>query len=270
MDDKKYPQPVESIAIIIAVFFITFFILLIYPVYRLATGQPEMGMESTKYFLLLGVLPMLILPYLYARFRGYDTVSLFRLKAVPPYIIFMSFLIGIGLSVVGDEIDSLIRTIVDTPDFLKNIMVSMQAESPFDWILLISGVVFGAAFSEEMVFRGFLQVPLEEKGDVTKAVLLVSLAWTLFHTNPWWAVPIFIMGIVIGFLAWRTGSIVPGIIVHGVNNFLSLLYANFQEEMEWYTMGDHVSPVIFIPALAILVYSIYNLSQLYQPPSEEI
>jgi uncharacterized protein len=269
MDDKKYPQPLESIAIIIAVFMITFFILMIYPVYRIATGQPEMGIESTKYFLLLGVLPLLILPYLYAKMRGYDTVNLFRLKAVPQNVLFMSFLIGIGLSVVGDEIDSLIRIIIETPDFLQEIMGSMKAESPFDWVLLISGVVFGAAISEEMVFRGFLQVPLEEKGDVTKAVLLVSLAWTLFHTNPWWAIPIFIMGVVIGFLAWRTGSIIPGIIVHGVNNFLSLLYANFQDEMEWYTAGDHISPVIFIPALAILVYSIYSLSQFYQKQGEE-
>jgi membrane protease YdiL (CAAX protease family) len=270
MDDKKYPQPIESIAIIIAVFMITFVILMIYPIYRLATGQPEMGMESTKYFLLLGVLPMLTLPYLYSRLRGYDTVNLFRLKAVPGNVLFMSVLIGIGISVVGDEIDSLVRLVVETPDFLEEIMVSMKAESPFDWILLISGVVFGAAFSEEMVFRGFLQVPLEEKGDVTKAVLLVSLAWTLFHTNPWWAIPIFIMGIVIGFLAWRTGSIIPGIIVHGVNNFLSLLYANYQEDLDWYTSGNHVSPLIFLPALAILVYSVYSLTQFYQSQDEKM
>jgi membrane protease YdiL (CAAX protease family) len=178
-------------------------------------------------------------------------------------------MIGFSMSVVADEIYFVIRIFVEIPEFIENLMVSMTAETTLDWIVLTLGVVFGAAFSEEMVFRGFLQVPLENTRDVTKAVILASLAWTFFHFNPWWAIPIFLMGIVIGFLVWRTGSIVPGIIVHGINNFLSLLYANYEEDMEWYISGDHISPSIFIPALAILVYSIYLLGQYYKPDGEE-
>ena len=121
-----------------------------------------------------------------------------------------------------------------------------------------------------MVYRGFLQVALEKKGDVTRAVLLSSLAWTILHGNPYWAVPIFIMGVVIGFLVWRTGSIIPGIIVHGTNNFLSLIVSNFEEEPEWYMMGDHVSPVILIPALIILVYSIFKVSELYKSVETQV
>ena len=41
----------------------------------------------------------------------------------------------------------------------------------------------------------------------------------VISTNPFWAVQIFIMGVIIGFLAWRTDSVIPGIIVHALNNF---------------------------------------------------
>jgi len=153
--------------------------------------------------------------------------------------------------------------VLPLPDFLIDQLDAMKADSISDWFWLFSGVVIFAALSEEMVFRGFLQVTLERRGDVTRAVLMSSLAWTMIHLNPWWAVQIFIMGVIIGFLAWRTGSIIPGIIVHAINNFISMLYLNFKPELEWYDMGDHVSPLIFLPALAILVYSIKILSEFY-------
>ena len=264
MEEKKYPQPIEALAVILLVMAGVFLIFLIYPLYLAMTGQPAMDLESSKYFFILGALPNLVIPVLYARLKGYDTSNLFRFKKVPPYILYISVIIGISLSIVGDELDRIIQIILPTPDFLLEFMNSMRAETAMDWVLLFIGVVLFAAVSEELVFRGFLQVSLEKKGDVTRAVLLVSLAWTIIHANPFWAVPIFVMGVIIGFLAWRTGSIIPGILVHAINNFLSLLNYNLQPEMEWYLMGDHVSPLIVIPALAVLVYSIKKLSELYQ------
>ncbi len=264
MEENKYPQPMEALAVIIGVMAIIFLIFLIYPLYLIITGQPAMDLGSSKFFFILGALPNLVLPFLYARLKGYDISSLFRFRKVPANVLYISVIIGISLSVVGDELDRIIQIILPTPDFLLEFMDSMHAETAMDWVLLFIGVVLFASVSEELVFRGFLQVSLEQKGDVTRAVLLVSLAWTIIHANPYWAVPIFVMGVIIGFLAWRTGSIVPGIIVHGINNFLSLLNYNLQPEMEWYLMGDHVAPMIVIPALAVLVYSIIKLSDFYQ------
>ena len=95
-----------------------------------------------------------------------------------------------------------------------------------EWILAISGVVFAAGFAEESLFRGFIQVSLEQRGDVTKAVLLSSATWALIHIVPYWAIQIFIIGVFFGFLSWRTKSIFPSVIMHGVNNFIALLYVN--------------------------------------------
>ncbi len=265
MEEKKYPQPFEAIAVILVTLATTFILFLFYPLYLTLTGQPEMDMGSAKYLYVVGALPSLIIPFAYAHLRKYDLNGLFRFKKVPSAVVLLSIIIGITMSVVGDEVDRLIQILIPTPEFLSDILTSMRADSTLDWIFLFLGVVIGAAFSEEIVYRGFLQVTLEKKGDVTRAVLLASLAWTILHGNPFWAVPIFIMGVIIGFLAWRTGSIIPGIIIHGINNFLSLLYYNMEDGLEWYTSGEHVSLVVLIPSLFVLVYTIMKVGEFYKP-----
>ncbi len=102
-----------------------------------------------------------------------------------------------------------------------------------DWVLLLFGVVIIAAVSEEMIFRGFLQISLEKKGDINRAVILSSITWTLIHVNPYWAIQIFITGVILGFLAWRTDSAYPSMIVHAANNFLSLLFINMDIEADF-------------------------------------
>lgn len=264
MQDKKFPGPLEAIMVILIVFGIIVSATLMFTLLLLLTDQMSEDLSSAKYFYVLGAIPYIVLPFLYARFRKYDTVTLFRLKPVSSTTVTLSILIGIGMSVVGDELDRLFQMVIPLPEYFSEIMTSMVAHSATDWVLLLVGVVLFAAISEELVFRGFLQVTLEKQGDVTKAVLMSSLAWALIHLNPYWVVQIFIMGVIIGFMAWRTGSVLPGMIVHAVNNFISLLFINYETDLEWYTMGDHVSPVIFLVCLGILVISIRKLSDYHR------
>jgi len=120
--------------------------------------------------------------------------------------------------------------------------------------------------SEEILFRGFLQVSLEKKGDITRAVILSSVTWTIIHVNPYWAIQIFVTGVILGFIAWRTNSVYPSMIVHATNNFLSLMVINYnlEESMDWYFLGDHISPVVFVIALGILIICIRRISAYYK------
>lgn len=264
MNEKKYPEPIEALLVILIIFGIIFASTLAMAVVMMISNQTEEATGLAKYVYVLGALPYLIIPVLYARFRKYEVSELFRFRKVPPFTVLLSIIIGLAISVVGDELDRIVQIFLPLPEFILEQLKSMKADTFSDWIWLLIGVVLFAAVSEEMVFRGFLQVALEKKGDATRAVMLTSLAWTFIHVNPYWFIQIFIMGVVIGFLAWQTDSIIPGIIVHGVNNFLSLLYINFEPELDWYTAGDHVAPLVLIPAIALLVYGIKLLSDFYR------
>ena len=59
---------------------------------------------------------------------------------------------------------------------------------------------------------------------------------------------------VLGYLAWRTGSIWPSFMVHAINNSLSLWFANAAEDsFAWYAPGGHVSP-LWLGVAALVTY----------------
>lgn len=86
----------------------------------------------------------------------------------------------------------------------------------------VSIVVMGAIVSgvvEEVAFRGYLQTGLERFG-AGPAILVTSLVFVLFHGVHGWqsllllGPGLFIASVLYGLLAYHTGSIVPGMIMH--------------------------------------------------------
>jgi len=265
-EQKKFPEPVEALVVILLAFGSIIVFAVVITVISSLFDTSISSDDSNRIFYIIGGLLFFAIPTIYIRFKKYDIISLFRLRPVSSELIQHSLLIGLTIGIVGDELDRLVQLVIPMPEFMQELLNVMIANSMFEWIVLLLGAVFIAAIGEELLFRGFLQVTLENKGDVTRAVILSSLSWTLIHTNPFWAVQIFIMGVIIGFLAWRTDSVFPGIIVHAVNNLFALLFINYKldTEWEWYLLGDHVNPVILIPAIALLVWSIMRITAIYK------
>ena len=94
------------------------------------------------------------------------------------------------------------------------------ANEPRLFFLVLLSVAIGAPLAEELLFRGQLFAALSQSVGVWGATLLTSLAWALLHaTEPWLSIGlIFIMGLVLGFLLVRFGSLWVTIICHGVWN----------------------------------------------------
>lgn len=265
MNPRQFPEPLEALLLILITFggvliggFVIMYLFM----------DPESLAQASKLILIIGAIPLLVVPVVYARMRNYDLVSLFRLRPVSGEVLLYSLLIGVSIAVVGDELDRIVSIFLPIPDeLLETLSASLRAESALDWLLLILGAVIIASVAEELIFRGFFQVTLEMKGDITRAVMIASFTWTVTHMNIYWMIQIFLMGVIIGFLAWRTGSIIPAIIVHGINNFLALLFTNFGPDFDWFEMGSHVSPFILIPSLLVLILSLRQLTLMYQTDS---
>ncbi len=85
-------------------------------------------------------------------------------------------------------------------------------------ILIMSSIVAGIC--EETGFRGYMQVPLEKKYGPVVAITLTSLIFTLIHLSRTWALPIlphiFFASVLLGILAYKCGSLIPGIIGHSI------------------------------------------------------
>ncbi|MEJ2054298.1 MAG: type II CAAX endopeptidase family protein, partial [Calditrichaceae bacterium] len=223
----------------------------------------EKNVKSLQYFYIFGESLFIIVPVFYARYRQYNIKKLFRIRPVSIKVIVLSILIGITLSILSDELDRIINLFFEMPDWLVTQSESLKASNTLEFVLTFTGIVLVASIAEEGMFRGFLQYSLEKHGDVTRAVLLSSIAWTLIHMNVYWSIQLFLMGVVIGYLAWRTKSLIPGIIIHAMNNFIGVVFLNFNLSpyMNWYEQNNHVSPVVLVIAAGILFWSVNTINK---------
>lgn len=124
----------------------------------------------------------------------------------------------------------------------------------------IAFIAVAPAFAEELLFRGYLQRRLLERWNPWVAVLVTSAIFAAFHIQPHAVVFAFPIGIWLGILAWRTGSVWPGIVCHAAINGLWNVYqigAHFtgrEDEVPWTLMG-----VLGVIGLAAFAWSVVLL-----------
>jgi uncharacterized protein len=109
------------------------------------------------------------------------------------------------------------------PGFMGEVLNSARADGSL-WLLVIAFVV-AAPISEEFFARGFLYRGWSESflGPVG-AIILSSLVWTALHLQYDWFFfgEVFSIGLLLGYLRYRSNSTWLTVIVHGLNNLAAL------------------------------------------------
>lgn len=117
--------------------------------------------------------------------------------------------------------------------WLQEIMPALPnlAEDTFDMILkdrwgyLVIGLL--APLAEELVFRGaILRALLQWKRNPWIGIVISALLFALIHMNPVQMPHAFLIGILLGWMYYRTDSIIPGIVYHWVNNTVAYVMYN--------------------------------------------
>tara|TARA_Y100000992_G_scaffold258808_1_gene193124 strand:- start:16 stop:813 length:798 start_codon:yes stop_codon:yes gene_type:complete len=178
-----------------------------------------------------------------------------RINPISSETIKLTTMFSIGLIILSDEFDRLIQVFIPSPNYIVDLNNLLQPDSVFGYILLIIAIAIIAPIGEELLFRGFLQQFLEQHWkDITRAILITSLFFSIIHMNPYWFIQIYILGIMLGFLSWKTNSIFPPLILHALNNGTALLFSFIDpEKSSWYLWNNHVAPWVLLLAI-VLVY----------------
>ena len=88
--------------------------------------------------------------------------------------------------------------------------------------------------AEEIVFRGAIQHTLQValgKRYPWIAIVISALIFGFIHFNLAQGVHAFVIGLFLGWMYYRTGSILPGFVFHWVNNSVAYLMFNLLPEM---------------------------------------
>ena len=198
----------------------------------------------------------------YLHINGLSFSKRLRLNKISKNTFVSIIIISIGFIVIIDELDRIVYALFGSPDFLSELVEQLKITSIYSGALIILTTIIVAPLVEELLFRGFLQKVLEESWeDITKAILVTSLFFALVHLNPYWIVQIYLLGMILGYLSWRTNSIIPGIILHGLNNGFAVVLNNAENVFSrYYNWHEHVNPLwIFIAIiLTVLGFGMLN------------
>jgi sodium transport system permease protein len=96
------------------------------------------------------------------------------------------------------------------------------------WLLLTVAVT--PAICEEMLFRGVITSALVPHLSAAKTCVLVGVMFGLFHSDPLQILPTALLGMLLTWLALRTGSLVPCILFHLIFNAVTLAMHRWMPE----------------------------------------
>lgn len=170
-----------------------------------------------------------------------------------------ALLLGASLWVWVSEVILLVSGESSNP-WAKEAMERWRELSPVPLVLVLGLLV---PVLEELFFRGVLFAALlGERGDKVRTAILGSAAlFAAFHVlapgglSPARLVTTFLMGVVLGWLAHASGSVLPGMLLHVLHNSVIVL-AGYSEprliESGWLREGQVHAPLWLLAATAVL------------------
>ncbi|MCA9161919.1 MAG: CPBP family intramembrane metalloprotease [Planctomycetales bacterium] len=130
--------------------------------------------------------------------------------------------------------------------------------------LIVAALAIAPACGEELFFRGYLLGAMRNRWRPATAILASAVLFGLFHliTTQMLAAERFItsasLGVLLGWVCYRTRSVWPGIVLHACNNTLLLLAAYYRDVLEargWRWLQQEHLPrgLIALAAVAFLI-----------------
>lgn len=148
----------------------------------------------------------------------------------------------------------------EMPEILKKALEQLT-EGPL-WVTLLSVSIFAPLF-EEWLCRGLVLRGLLQKLNPFSAIAVSAAFFAVLHMNPWQAIPAFLLGLLFGYVYYKTGSLKLTMLMHCVNNTFAALMTRIPSLAEAETFMDIMSPwayiCIFVACLAIIGSSLIIL-----------
>lgn len=124
-------------------------------------------------------------------------------------------------------IGGLVSQLTFLPNWLDNTFDVLQS----GWLGILCITVLGPVL-EELLFRGAITDALLKKYSPAKAIVFSGLIFGLFHVNPVQVVSASLIGFVLAWLYYKTQSLIPCILIHILNNSLSVYLSLKFPELE--------------------------------------
>lgn len=179
------------------------------------------GLVITEWGLIL--LPVLLfLWFIRVRWKAALSIRSFSLGGLTGTLLiaFSSVILVVELGVLHNKVLPVPKSIEDA---LNNLFV--QGNSPGQLIILLLVIALSPAVCEEVLFRGAILSGLRPRLGFWGSIAVIGVLFGFFHLSVYRIIPTGILGAVLTYIVLRTGSLIPGMIMHAIVNGASTLIA---------------------------------------------
>lgn len=181
--------------------------------------------------------------------QGYLTNDKRLYSFVSASYLFWSAIMGISMIYL---VDYLMSHLSFLPDWYENTFDILQS----GWLGIACVAILGPIL-EELLFRGAITKVLLKKYNPLTAILVSGLIFGIFHVNPAQVVGAILIGFVLAWIYYRTHSLIPCILIHIMNNslsvYLSLKFPDVDSCSE--LIGENAYLIGLIVAVVLLLLS---------------
>lgn len=245
-----------------------------------AVLEMQLNLQMAKDMPLISYLLPMIPPLLYVYYSGRHrqetnpeavAVPLDKGKLGEVPVVLFAVLAAAAIMTIGVISDPL-TSLMEMPDGIKKILESLMQLS----VLSIITTVIAAPVVEEFFLRGVMERGMLFHSTPARAILWSAFFFALIHMNPWQAIPAFLAGLFLGWIYWRTHSLIACMFLHFVNNGMATLYAalfpdikidtSMKEFLQGY--GEFAFPVVYIVSIAVLALTLYYFNKKLPAPGK--
>ena len=220
----------SGLAYTAAVGFTLFFSLLL-TVVLLAMGltQEELdGIQNKDWYIYLSFalpqLAMLITAAVYFIWLKRSPIAAIKSQKCHPKYYPIAIALQLGLLSLG-ELNALFISFLERFGYVDP-SIQLPSLNGFGFVGVLFAVAVVPAIFEEIFFRGILLKGLRSFGTVG-AVLLCGVLFSVYHQNPAQTIYQFLCGAAFALVAIRSGSILPTVVSHFINNALIVVLEKF-------------------------------------------
>lgn len=166
----------------------------------------------------------------------------------------------IATAFIADSFNSIMP---ETPEWFEKAMDQIM-DAPV-WTTLLCVSVF-APFFEEWLCRGLVLRGLLQKTKPATAIAVSAIFFAVLHMNPWQALPAFLLGLLFGYVYYKTGSLKLTMLMHCVNNTLAVVFGKIPSLAEadsfkdvlstWAYVGIFITCVAFVAGCCVVLRNI--------------
>lgn len=188
----------------------------------------------------------------------------YRLRPVPTAVAPWLLPVAAALVVFAGAMLVVVARFVPPPATER--LLEAYARRPGGALAVLLVAVIVAPLLEEFLFRGWLQRALERRYPAGVAIGVTALVFSLAHLQAFGFPARLVAGGVFGYAAWRTRSIWPGVVLHGLYNGLLLVGGGLvgrllrREADEAALVAWAHDATVFGPALAVALLALLTLA----------